>query len=88
MRSLFPSGDFPAIKPLISSSGAERLTFDAEGFAGVLIAVLPLLKLLGIRILLPNSLKSLARPKASLKMDSRGADATGKGYLNLNELLH
>lgn len=81
------SRDFPAIKPLISSSGAERLTFDAEGFAGVLIAVLPLLKLLGIRILLPNSLKSLARPKASLKMDSRGADATGKGYLNLNELL-
>lgn len=54
----------------------------------MLIAVLPLLKLLGIRILLPNSLKSLARPKASLKMDNRGADATGKGYLNLNELLH
>src|SRR5690554_731965 len=38
---------------------------------GVLIAVLPLLKLLGIRILLPNSLKSLARPKASLNQEAK-----------------
>ncbi|GAO27807.1 SWIM zinc finger family protein [Geofilum rubicundum] len=70
------SRDFPAIKPLISSSGTERLSFDAEGFVEVLFHVLPVLKLLGIRILLPNSLKYLARPQASLKMDSRSSDAT------------
>ena len=81
------SRDFPAIKPLISSSGAERLMFDAESFVEVLLKILPLVKLLGIRILLPNSLKSLARPKASLKLDSKQSDSTGKSYLNLDEML-
>ena len=81
------SRDFPAIKPLISSSGAEQLMFDADSFAEVLLQILPLVKLLGIRILLPNSLKSLARPKASLKLDGKQSDSTGKSYLNLNEML-
>ncbi|MFA8451650.1 MAG: SNF2-related protein [Bacteroidales bacterium] len=81
------SDDFPAIKPLISSSGATHLSFDADGFAEVLLKILPLVKLLGIRILLPNALKSLARPKASLKLDSSQSDSTGKSYLNLDEML-
>lgn len=81
------SRDFPAIKPLISSSGAKQLMFDADSFVEVLLSILPLVKLLGIRILLPNSLKSLARPKASLKLDSKQADSTGKTYLNLDEML-
>ncbi len=81
------SRDFPAIKPLISTSGAEQLIFDADSFAEVLLKILPLVKLLGIRILLPNSLKSLARPKASLKLDSKQSDSTGKSYLNLDEML-
>ncbi|QZE15884.1 DEAD/DEAH box helicase [Halosquirtibacter laminarini] len=81
------SRDFPAIKPLISSSGTEQLIFDADSFAEVLLRILPLVKLLGIRILLPNSLKSLARPKASLKLDSKQSDSTGKSYMNLNEML-
>lgn len=81
------SRDFPAIKPLISSSGAEQLMFNADSFAEVLLQILPLVKLLGIRILLPNSLKSLARPKASLKLDRKQSDSTGKSYLNLDEML-
>ena len=81
------SRDFPAIKPLISSSGTEQLIFDADSFAEVLLRILPLVKLLGIRILLPNSQKSLARPKASLKLDSKQSDSTSKSYLNLDEML-
>ena len=81
------SRDFPAIKPLISSSGKEQLLFDANSFAEVLLKILPLIKLLGIRILLPNSLKSLTQPKASLKLESKQSDATGKSYLNLDEML-
>jgi len=81
------SRDFPAVKPLISSSGTEQLMFNADSFAEVLLQILPLVKLLGIRVLLPNSLKSLARPKASLKLDGKNSDSTGKSYLNLNEML-
>ena len=72
------SRDFPAIKPLISSSGAEQLMFNADSFAEVLLQILPLVKLLGIRVLLPNSLKSLARPKASLKLDRKQSDPTAQ----------
>ncbi|WP_430812925.1 MULTISPECIES: SNF2-related protein [unclassified Carboxylicivirga] len=81
------SRDFTAIKPLISSSGKEQLCFNADLFADVLLHILPLVKLMGIRILLPNSLKSLARPKASLKLEGNNAHSTGKSYLNLNEML-
>ncbi|MCW3807216.1 DEAD/DEAH box helicase [Plebeiibacterium marinum] len=81
------SHDFSAIKPLISSSGKEQLFFDSDTFAEVLLNILPIVKLLGIRILLPNSLKSLARPKASLKLESNSSGSTGKSYFNLNEML-
>ncbi len=81
------SHDFTAINPLISSSGKERLFFDSDTFAEVLLNILPVVKLLGIRILLPNSLKSLARPKASLKLESNNSNSSGKNYLNLNEML-
>jgi len=81
------SHDFTAIKPLISSSGKERLFFNSDSFAEVLLKILPLVKLLGIRILLPNSLKSLARPKTSLKLEGSNSNASGKSYLNLNEML-
>ena len=61
--------------------------FDADSFADVLLRILPLIKLLGVRILLPNSLKNLTRPKASLSLDSKSSDSTGKTYLNLDEML-
>ena len=81
------SRDFPAIKSLISSSGTEQLIFDANSFVDVLLSVLPLVKLLGIRILLPNSLKSLAKPKASIKLDSKQYESSSKSYLKLDEML-
>jgi SNF2 family DNA or RNA helicase len=81
------SHDFTAINPLISSSGKEQLFFDSDTFAEVLLNILPVVKLLGIRILLPNSLKSLARPKASLRLESNNSNSSGKSYLNLNEML-
>ncbi len=81
------SHDFSAINPLISSSGKECLFFDSDTFAEVLLNILPVVKLLGIRILLPNSLKSLARPRASLKLESNNSNSSGKSYLNLNKML-
>lgn len=81
------SKDFVAIKPLISSLGAAQLFLDGDGFATILIQVLPIIKLLGIRILLPNSLKQLAKPQISIKLDSNGSKTDSKTYLNLNEML-
>ena len=81
------SKDFVDIKSLISSLGKEQLFLDGDGFATVLLQVLPIIKLLGIRILLPNSLKQLAKPQVSLKLDSNGSNTGNKTYLNLNKML-
>jgi len=81
------SKDFVVIKSLISSLGKEQLFLDGDSFATVLLQVLPIVKLLGIRILLPNSLKQLAKPQISMKLDSNGSKTKGKTYLNLNEML-
>lgn len=81
------SKDFVDIKPLISSLGKEQLFMDGDGFANVLLQVLPVVKLLGIRILLPNSLKQLAKPQVSLKLDVNRSKSDSKTYLNLNEML-
>ncbi len=81
------SKDFVDIKPLISSLGKEQLFLDGDGFATVLLQVLPIIKLLGIRILLPNALKQLAKPQVSMKLESKGTSTDSKTYLNLNEML-
>ncbi len=81
------SKDFVDIKPLISSLGKEQLFLDGDGFASVLLQILPIIKLLGIRILLPNSLKQLAKPQVSIKLGSNGSNTDSKTYLNLNEML-
>ncbi len=81
------SKDFVDIKPLISSLGKEHLFLDGDGFATVLLQVLPIIKLLGIRVLLPNSLKQLARPQVSIKLDSKVSNTDSRTYLNLNEML-
>ncbi|KAA1243399.1 DEAD/DEAH box helicase [Aquimarina sp. RZ0] len=81
------SKDFVDIKPLISSLGKEQLFLDSDGFAAILLKVLPIIKLLGIRILLPNSLKQLAKPQVSIKLDSNSSKTDSKTYLNLNEML-
>ena len=81
------SKDFVDIKPLISSLGKEQLFLNGDSFATVLLQVLPIIKLLGIRILLPNSLKQLAKPQVSMKLDSNGSNTDSRTYLNLNEML-
>ncbi len=81
------SKDFVDIEPLISSSGKEQLFLDGDDFAAVLLQILPVIKLLGIRILLPNSLKQLAKPQISMKLDGKGSNRDSKTYLNLNEML-
>ena len=81
------SKDFVDIKPLISSLGKEQLFLDGDDFATVLLKVLPIIKLLGIRVILPNSLKQLAKPQVSVKLDSKSSNTDSKNYLNLNEML-
>ncbi|HQI69463.1 MAG TPA: DEAD/DEAH box helicase [Bacteroidales bacterium] len=68
---------FPEFNSIINSSGEQSLQFDAEKFAGFLFRIAPVLKLLGVEMLLPKNLKHIIRPAVSLK-----ASVSGKKELN------
>jgi len=68
---------FPEFSSIINSSGEQSLQFDTGKFAGFLFRIAPVLKLLGVEMLLPKNLKHVIRPAVSLK-----ASASGKKELN------
>jgi SNF2 family DNA or RNA helicase/uncharacterized Zn finger protein len=79
--------DFKDIGTFIESYGKWKPDYGPDEFAEVLIKVLPVIRLLGIRILLPNALKNLVRPRLSLILDQKSSGMTKKSFLNLEEML-
>ncbi|MEZ4933115.1 MAG: DEAD/DEAH box helicase [Saprospiraceae bacterium] len=77
---------FPQLNRIIESQGKERLRFDSLEFVEVLLKMLPALKLLGIRILLPKGLKHLVRPQASLLAKKSPSKDEGS-FLTLDDLM-
>ena len=68
----------------INFGGNTPIRFTIDEFAPFLIDVLPAVRLLDIKILLPKSLQELLRPKLSVKI-KRNDD--GQGFINLHDLL-
>ncbi|MDR0940151.1 MAG: SWIM zinc finger family protein [Mediterranea sp.] len=68
------------------NQGANRpIHFSGADFAPFLMNVLPAIRLLDVKIVLPRSLQSLLRPQVSVKLKSNGQE--GGGFLNLYDLL-
>ena len=82
------SSHFEDIKEVIASYGKKELFYDSETFTDVLLKIIPVVKLLGINILLPNSLKNLVRPKTSLSLSGTDSKKSEKSYLSLDEMLN
>ena len=80
------AGSFPALEKVIASSGKEVPTFSPHELPDVLYNVLPLIKLSGIKVILPHSLKSLVRPRATVAISSDGGASSGP-FLKLDEIL-
>jgi len=68
----------------INLGGDAPIRFSTNEFAPFLMEVLPAVRLLDIKILLPKSLQELLRPKVSVKI-KRNDD--GQGFINLSDLL-
>ncbi|MDR3142670.1 MAG: DEAD/DEAH box helicase [Tannerellaceae bacterium] len=68
----------------INLGGNEPIRFSVSEFAPFLTDVLPAIRLLDIKILLPKSLQELLRPKVSLKLKRK---ATEGGFFRLDDLL-
>lgn len=76
---------FPQLSQVIESKGKEVLLFDNESFVGILLDILPTLRLLGIPILLPKELQQLVKPQVSLKVKS--SPKSNQTFAGLDQML-
>ncbi|MDR2651120.1 MAG: DEAD/DEAH box helicase [Prevotellaceae bacterium] len=68
----------------INMGGNTPIHFSNSEFAPFLMDVLPAIRLLDIKIMLPKTLQELLRPKVSLKLKRNQG---GKGFVRLDDLL-
>ncbi|MBR6030839.1 MAG: DEAD/DEAH box helicase [Bacteroidaceae bacterium] len=80
LASLIPGMDF-----YINSSCAAPIRFTLSEFTPFLLASIPAIRLLGVKVMLPKSLQDIIRPKVSMKLSKKQTD--GKTYLRLDEML-
>jgi len=76
----------PSIKNYLNTNGEKPIVYNAEEFTPVILNVLPVIQLLGIKIMLPRSLSHLFRPKISIRVSKKSKDKI-RSFLNLDDLL-
>lgn len=69
----------------INSDAATDMVMSNAAFTPFLMEMIPAIQLLDIDILLPKALQDILRPKASIKVKSKGND--GKTFIRLDQLL-
>ncbi len=77
---------FPELNELVRNGGKQTLYFDSDRFAALFFEILPVMRLFGINLILPKSLKHLVRPQVSMKMKKKAGE-TGAAFLRLDDLL-
>ncbi|MCP4313177.1 MAG: DEAD/DEAH box helicase family protein [Bacteroidetes bacterium] len=76
----------PDLEFIISTSGRHIPVYTPSEFARVMFSILPAIRLYGIRVMLPDQLKSLIRPAASVALSGGGSVKKGS-FLNLEKIL-
>jgi uncharacterized Zn finger protein len=76
----------PELESIISTSGRYIPVYTPEEFARVMFSILPVIRLYGIRVLLPDELKNLVRPAVSVALSS-SSRVLKKSLLNLENIL-
>ncbi|MFR9651901.1 MAG: DEAD/DEAH box helicase [Rikenellaceae bacterium] len=75
----------PSLSGYINSSAREDIQLSYEEFTPILMQVIPAVKLLDVKVILPKSLQHIIRPKASVKLEKRDNDNTS--FIRLDDLL-
>ncbi len=68
----------------INNLAEEPIQFDKEQFVPFLIEIIPAIRLLDVKVLLPKSLQYLLKPKLSVKIKAKTSQ---QGYIRLDDLL-
>ncbi len=88
LRDLSTVTEFlPDLKVTIASKGREKLRLNSSKFAEVLFQSLPVIRLLGIRVLLPKALNRILHPQVSLRLDKTPGQVVVKTLIGLRQLL-
>jgi SNF2 family DNA or RNA helicase len=69
----------------VNLKGEQPILFDNREFAPFLMEMLPAIRLLDIKTMLPKSLQELLRPKASVKLKKNESDS--QTFIRLDDLL-
>ncbi len=77
----------PDLEFIISTSGRHIPVYTPVEFADVMFRILPVIRLYGIRVLLPDQLKNLVRPAVSVALSSSG-QVRKRSLLNLEKILN
>jgi SNF2 family DNA or RNA helicase/uncharacterized Zn finger protein len=79
---------FPDLEKISQSESKSKLNYNQNKFSDILLNVIPTIKLFGIKVYLPNSLKYLIKPQVSLNLKPKGDIENVKlSYFNLDDLL-
>lgn len=78
----------PDIESLIDDPKQATVQFHYNDFTPILMHILPVLRMLGVRIILPKSLQKLARPQLRLDLSSEeDLTSDSEAFLKLDQLL-
>lgn len=69
----------------INRGATPPIKLDSTAFAPFLMDIIPAIKLLNIKVILPKSLEHLLRPRPTVRL--KGKSNEGKGFVNLLDLL-
>lgn len=78
------AGYFAPLNDYVSSGARAPLRLRADELPPFLFDTLPILRFLGIRILLPKALEHLRRPRLSMRINGKAADSSG--FLSAGDL--
>ncbi len=65
----------------------KAIAYSEEEFLPLFFNILPIVKLIGVEVLLPKSLKSLILPKLTIQVEKSKKVASVVSYLNLEDIL-
>ncbi|WP_291985069.1 DEAD/DEAH box helicase [Candidatus Accumulibacter sp. ACC007] len=75
---------YPPLNAYVSAGARTPLRIAADALPAFLFDTLPVVRLLGIRALLPKALERLLRPRLSLQVKGQASD--GGGFLNADDV--
>ncbi|MEO1625215.1 MAG: DEAD/DEAH box helicase [Bacteroidota bacterium] len=89
LRDLALLVDFlPGLDLILQSQGRESWLIDWEELPNFLMETLPLVRLFGIKVLLPKALQKLTRPQARLTVEAEESGSVAQSLFSLGDMLN